>query len=91
MKNTIATKTSRSKGENDERPGKMPGGKELEIGSPRTAEELTETTGGGEQKIVTTPSKNCIWNHSVCKYVATWPVKHRRIQRLSQDRMSDLG
>ena len=70
MKNTIVTKTSRSKGENEEKPEKRLWIKEMEIGSPLTAGELEETTGGGEQDIVTTPSKIVF---ETIAYASMWP------------------
>ena len=81
MKNTIAMKTFLSTGENNERPGKMLERKGMEIGSPLTVEELAETTGGGEQNIVTTPSEIVF---GTIAYASTWP-RNQPITEESKD------
>ena len=60
-------KTSRSKEEHGEKPGKT---KEKDVGSPTTDGELAETTGGGEQKVIDTHLKN---SFETVAYSSMWP------------------
>ena len=63
-------KTSQSRGENDEGTENPPHTRAENIGSPTTAGEKAETTGGDEQEVIATPSKIVF---ETIAYASMWP------------------